>query len=89
MFNSSLDKLIVSLVSNSLTDGARFHSLPQSRSTIIGSTLCKRIRHLIIMIKTYLRLDPMKKPTFETLQWKLEDFYSLDGCEYREASVAY
>lgn len=31
--------------------------------------------------------DPMKRPTFETLQWKLEDFFTLDGSEYKEASA--
>lgn len=30
--------------------------------------------------------DPMKRPTFETLQWKLEDFFTIEGSEYREAS---
>lgn len=30
--------------------------------------------------------DPMKRPTFETLQWKLEDFFTLEGSEYKEAS---
>jgi hypothetical protein len=29
--------------------------------------------------------DPMRRPTFETLQWKLEDFYTLDQSEYKEA----
>ncbi|XP_045460826.1 tyrosine-protein kinase Src42A-like [Harmonia axyridis] len=29
--------------------------------------------------------DPMKRPTFETLQWKLEDFYTMDDSEYKEA----
>jgi fyn-related kinase len=33
--------------------------------------------------------DPMKRPTFETLQWKLEDFFTMEGSEYREASIAY
>ncbi|RWS06212.1 Tyrosine-protein kinase Src42A-like protein [Dinothrombium tinctorium] len=33
--------------------------------------------------------DPMKRPTFETLQWKLEDFFTLEGSEYKEASIAY
>ena len=28
--------------------------------------------------------DPMKRPTFETLQWKLEDFFTMEGAEYRE-----
>lgn len=33
--------------------------------------------------------DPMKRPTFETLQWKLEDFFTIEGSEYKEAAVAY
>ena len=33
--------------------------------------------------------DPMKRPTFETLSWKLEDFFTLDNSEYKEATVAY
>lgn len=33
--------------------------------------------------------DPMKRPTFETLQWKLEDFFTMEGSEYKEASIAY
>jgi len=30
--------------------------------------------------------DPMKRPTFETLQWKLEDFFTMSDSEYKEAS---
>jgi len=41
-----------------------------------------------IMMDCWLK-DPMKRPTFETLQWKLEDFFTLEGSEYKEASVAY
>ncbi|XP_027201568.1 tyrosine-protein kinase Src42A-like isoform X2 [Dermatophagoides pteronyssinus] len=33
--------------------------------------------------------EPLKRPTFETLQWKLEDFFTLEGSEYKEASMAY
>jgi fyn-related kinase len=33
--------------------------------------------------------DAMKRPTFETLQWKLEDFFTLEGSEYKEASSGY
>uniref|UniRef100_A0A8R1I9Q9 non-specific protein-tyrosine kinase n=1 Tax=Caenorhabditis japonica TaxID=281687 RepID=A0A8R1I9Q9_CAEJA len=33
------------------------------------------------------RTDPDKRPTFETLQWKLEDLFNLDSSEYKEASV--
>lgn len=33
--------------------------------------------------------DPMKRPCFETLNWKLEEFYHQDGSEYREAALAY
>jgi len=31
--------------------------------------------------------DPMKRPTFETLQWQLEDFFTLADSEYKEASA--
>ncbi|RWS26809.1 tyrosine-protein kinase Src42A-like protein [Leptotrombidium deliense] len=41
-----------------------------------------------IMLESWHK-DPMKRPTFETLQWKLEDFFTLDGSEYKEASIAY
>eukprot|EP00096_Caligus_rogercresseyi_P009105 TRINITY_DN302_c0_g1_i2.p1 TRINITY_DN302_c0_g1~~TRINITY_DN302_c0_g1_i2.p1 ORF type:complete len:544 (+),score=182.00 TRINITY_DN302_c0_g1_i2:133-1764(+) len=30
--------------------------------------------------------DPMKRPTFETLQWQLEDFFTLADSEYKEAA---
>ncbi|XP_047737613.1 tyrosine-protein kinase Src42A [Hyalella azteca] len=48
---------------------------------------CPPALHEIMMECWYK--DPMKRPTFETLQWKLEDFFTLDGSEYKEASVAY
>ena len=41
------------------------------------------------MTKKYIILcvqDPMKRPTFETLQWKLEDFFTMSDSEYKEAS---
>ena len=31
--------------------------------------------------------DPMKRPTFETLQWQLEDFFTMSDSEYKEASA--
>uniref|UniRef100_A0A1B0DNY6 Serine-threonine/tyrosine-protein kinase catalytic domain-containing protein n=3 Tax=Phlebotomus papatasi TaxID=29031 RepID=A0A1B0DNY6_PHLPP len=31
--------------------------------------------------------DPMRRPTFETLQWKLEDFFTMDQSEYKEAQA--
>lgn len=31
--------------------------------------------------------DPMRRPTFETLQWKLEDFFTLDQSDYKEAQA--
>lgn len=31
------------------------------------------------------KADPEKRPTFETLQWKLEDLFNLDVSDYREA----
>ncbi|CAH0550582.1 unnamed protein product [Brassicogethes aeneus] len=39
-----------------------------------------------IMLECWNR-DLMKRPTFETLQWKLEDFFTIEGSEYREASA--
>ncbi|KRX42715.1 Tyrosine-protein kinase Src42A [Trichinella murrelli] len=33
--------------------------------------------------------EPEKRPTFETLQWKLEDFFTTDISEYKEAAIAY
>lgn len=33
--------------------------------------------------------EEMMRPTFETLQWKLEDFFTLEGSEYKEASSAH
>ena len=30
---------------------------------------------------------PMERPTFETLQWKLEEFFVMEGEQYREAST--
>lgn len=27
----------------------------------------------------------MRRPTFETLQWKLEDFFTMDQSDYKEA----
>ncbi|XP_037034814.1 serine-rich adhesin for platelets isoform X1 [Bradysia coprophila] len=31
--------------------------------------------------------DPMRRPTFETLQWKLEDFFTLEQSDYKEAQA--
>ena len=31
--------------------------------------------------------DEMERPTFETLQWKLEEFFTLPGSEYNDASI--
>lgn len=38
-----------------------------------------------IMLECW-RKEEMERPTFETLQWKLEDFFNLDGNDYKEAS---
>lgn len=29
--------------------------------------------------------ESAKRPTFETLQWKLEDFFTMGGSDYKEA----
>ena len=31
--------------------------------------------------------DALKRPTFETLQWKLEDFFTMSDSEYRDATA--
>ena len=36
-----------------------------------------------IMIECWKK-DEMERPTFETLQWKLEEFFTLPGSEYTE-----
>ncbi|XP_026685509.1 tyrosine-protein kinase Src42A [Diaphorina citri] len=36
-----------------------------------------------IMLECWLK-DPVKRPTFETLQWKLEDFFTMEGSDYKE-----
>ncbi|TKR59277.1 hypothetical protein L596_028973 [Steinernema carpocapsae] len=33
--------------------------------------------------------EPDRRPTFETLQWKLEDLFSQDGSDYKEAAMSY
>jgi len=32
--------------------------------------------------------DEMERPTFETLQWKLEEFFVMPASEYTDATVA-
>lgn len=32
--------------------------------------------------------EPEKRPTFETLHWKLEDLFLNDGSEYKEAIMS-
>ncbi|KAK6179772.1 hypothetical protein SNE40_012057 [Patella caerulea] len=39
-----------------------------------------------IMLECW-RKDELERPTFETLQWKLEEFFTMDPTEYKEASV--
>lgn len=33
--------------------------------------------------------DPEKRPTFETLHWKLDELFTCDGSEYKEAVMSY
>ncbi|XP_070556801.1 tyrosine-protein kinase Src42A-like [Ptychodera flava] len=39
-----------------------------------------------IMLECW-KSDEMERPTFETLQWKLEDFFTLEQQEYHDAGV--
>lgn len=32
------------------------------------------------------KANPMERPTFETLQWKLEEYFVSDGEQYKDAS---
>ncbi|CAJ0571939.1 unnamed protein product, partial [Mesorhabditis spiculigera] len=41
-----------------------------------------------IMLQCW-RADPEKRPTFETLEWRLEELFSADGSEYKEAALSY
>lgn len=39
-----------------------------------------------IMLECWKK-EEIERPTFETLQWKLEEFFNLQGSEYNEASI--
>lgn len=38
-----------------------------------------------IMLECW-RKEEMERPTFETLQWKLEEFFTIEGSDYKEAA---
>ena len=38
-----------------------------------------------IMLECWKK-EEMERPTFETLQWKLEEFFTMEGTDYKEAS---
>ena len=50
-------------------------------ATGVNAAACQNF-HLLNFVQ-----DPMKRPTFETLQWKLEDFFTMSDSEYKEASA--
>jgi hypothetical protein len=39
-----------------------------------------------IMLECWRR-EEMERPTFETLQWKLEEFFTLPGSDYTDSAV--
>ncbi|KAG9510884.1 Tyrosine-protein kinase Src42A [Fragariocoptes setiger] len=41
-----------------------------------------------IMVECWHK-EPQKRPTFETLRWKLDDFFQTDETEYKDASVTH
>ena len=45
------------------------------------------LKMYFIYVQYHFPQDPMKRPTFETLQWKLEDFFTMSDSEYKEASA--
>lgn len=36
------------------------------------------------IIKETWRTEPQERPTFETLEWSLDDYFINEGSEYRE-----
>lgn len=40
-----------------------------------------------IMLSCWAK-DEMERPTFETLQWRLEEFFALPGSEYTDSTIA-
>ena len=57
----------------------------RSATALVWTTV--RTSTVVIVLTHKYFQDPMKRPTFETLQWKLEDFFTMSDSEYKDASA--